>query len=164
MGTTPSSLPLSAAVTRSFQDCVAFETRLLLPWASLVNVSWSFAADASLKMLDAVHVSFSSSAGGANYMAWQEAHVTRQLTVSNSGIRDNRPFYVNVRTKSKVNLEAMITLGPVLMTHRPPKAGSASCSRSVATGDWSIEADRALIRTTTCIDIMLPYELAIKLL
>lgn len=90
-------------------------------------------------MLDEVDVSFSSGAAGSNYMGWRNAHVARQLIVDNTGIRDNRPFYVNVRTTGKNNAAFTMSLGPLAMAHVPPSKGAVTCARDLA-GDWTVTA------------------------
>jgi hypothetical protein len=88
-------------------------------------------------MLDEVDVSFSSGAGGSNYMGWSNAHVSRQLVVNNAGIRDNRPFYINVRTTGKNSATSVMSFGPVVMAHVMPSKGSVLCTRA-SSGDWTV--------------------------
>ena len=88
-------------------------------------------------MLNEVDVSFSSVAEGSNYMIWQLAHLPDRLTVSNLGIRDNRPFYINVRVAGKNNIQTITSLGPVVMAHQSPANGTVNCTR-LSTSDWAL--------------------------
>ena len=136
-GTTTTANGISASAAQDIAGCPAFAATFLLPWASHVNVTWGFASSASMGMLNEVDVSFSSGAGGSNYMGWQNAHVAQQLVVGNTGIRDNRPFYVNVRTTAKNNAVDVMSFGPVVMAHVTPAKGTVACARD-SSGDWTL--------------------------